>query len=99
MERLIEWLKEAGAKSGNLEITPETELIERGVLDSLEILRLVAFLEEQFAIPVPIEEFVPHNFRRRRRSRPLWFVWGALPRRRHSRNKIRGGERGDSGGD
>ncbi len=63
MERLIEWLKEAGAKSGNLKITPETELIERGVLDSLEILRLVAFLEEQFAITVPIEEFVPHNFR------------------------------------
>jgi acyl carrier protein len=63
MEPLIAWLQQAGAKFGNLEITPHTDLIDQGVLDSLEILRLVAFLEERFRITVPVEEFVPQNFR------------------------------------
>jgi acyl carrier protein len=63
MEPLIAWLQQAGAKFGDLEITPHTDLIDQGVLDSLEILRLVAFLEERFRITVPVEEFVPQNFR------------------------------------
>src|SRR5712691_2579513 len=42
MEPLIAWLQQAGAKFGNLEITPHTDLIDQGVLDSLELLRLVA---------------------------------------------------------
>jgi acyl carrier protein len=63
MEPLIAWLRQASTKLGNLEITPDTDLIDQGVLDSLEILRLVAFLEECFRITVPVEEFVPQNFR------------------------------------
>jgi acyl carrier protein len=63
MEPLIAWLRQAGSKLGNPEITPETDLIDQGVLDSLEILRLVAFLEERFRITIPVEEFVPQNFR------------------------------------
>ena len=40
----------------------DTALIEQGILDSIEILNLVAFLEESFAIALPIESFVPENF-------------------------------------
>jgi D-alanine--poly(phosphoribitol) ligase subunit 2 len=62
-QTILAWLKKAGAKFGNVEIAPDTELIEQGVLDSLEVLRLVSFLEERFGIVVPVEEFVPENFR------------------------------------
>ena len=40
----------------------DTALIEQGILDSIEILNLVAFLEERFDIALPIESFVPENF-------------------------------------
>lgn len=40
----------------------DTALIEQGILDSIEILNLVAFLEESFGIALPIESFVPENF-------------------------------------
>jgi hypothetical protein len=35
----------------------------RRILDSLAILNLVGFLEERFNVMLPIEEFVPENFR------------------------------------
>ena len=47
-QSIVAWLKEAAAKLGDVEIAADTELIEQGVLDSLEILRLVSFLEERF---------------------------------------------------
>jgi len=62
-QTILAWLKKAGAKLGDAEIVADTELIDEGVLDSLEILRLVSFLEERFGIAVPVEEFVPENFR------------------------------------
>jgi len=62
-QSILAWLKEAAAKLGDVEIAADTELIEQGVLDSLEILRLVSFLEERFHLAVPVDEFVPENFR------------------------------------
>jgi acyl carrier protein len=62
-QSLLAWLKQAAAKLGDVELAADTELIERGVLDSLEILRLVSFLEERFHVTVPVDEFVPENFR------------------------------------
>ena len=62
-QTILAWFKEIAAKSGNAEILLDTELIEQGVLDSLEILRLVSFLEEKCGVAVPVDEFVPENFR------------------------------------
>jgi len=59
---VIGWIRDVGANS-DIDITTETELIEYGVLDSLAILNLVSFLEEEFRLVVPIEEFVPENFK------------------------------------
>lgn len=42
--------------------TGQADLVEAGILDSLSILRLVAFLEEHFGLTMPLEEFVPENF-------------------------------------
>ena len=38
------------------ELTPQTELVSSGVLDSIATLRLVTFLEERFGIQVEAHE-------------------------------------------
>ncbi len=40
----------------------ETPLLEEGILDSLALLRLVVFIQEQFGIVVEDVEIVPENF-------------------------------------
>ena len=40
----------------------EESLIERGLLDSLSILRIVTFCEESFGITIPDPEVLPDHF-------------------------------------
>jgi acyl carrier protein len=49
---------------GNREtkLDPNQSLVSSGVIDSLAILRLIAFLEERFGIIVEDEEVVSDNF-------------------------------------
>lgn len=44
------------------QIDPNESLIERGLLDSIAVLRLMAFIEEQFGVTVDEGEVVPDNF-------------------------------------
>lgn len=44
------------------QITPDDDLFSSGVLDSLGVLQLVLFIEEQFGIEVPDEDVVFENF-------------------------------------
>ena len=60
---ILDWLRKTAAHIPNTDITEDTELIEQGILDSLQVLNLVCFMEEQFAVMLPVEEFVPENFR------------------------------------
>jgi acyl carrier protein len=46
----------------NTRIDPDESLISRGVLDSLALLRLIAFIEEQFGVTVNDDEVIPDNF-------------------------------------
>lgn len=48
------------------EIDENVDLIERGVIDSMSLLRLVSFLEERYHIEIQDEDLVPDNFRSRR---------------------------------
>jgi acyl carrier protein len=57
------WLAGLPTRKGDGAITPETDLIDGGILDSLALLELVSFLEEKFHITLPVEEFIPENFR------------------------------------
>jgi acyl carrier protein len=57
------WLAGLPTRKGGGAITAETELIDEGILDSIALLELVSFLEEKFHITLPVEEFVPENFR------------------------------------
>ena len=42
-------------------IDPNESLINSGVLDSLALLRLIAFIEEQFSVTVEDSEVIPEN--------------------------------------
>jgi acyl carrier protein len=44
------------------DLAPEDSLLERGLLDSLSILKTVTFCEEQFGIAIPDTEVLPDNF-------------------------------------
>jgi acyl carrier protein len=42
-------------------LDPNDSLISSGVLDSLALLRLIAFIEEQFSVTVEDSEVIPEN--------------------------------------
>ena len=44
------------------EVAPTRQLIEDRVLDSLSLLRLIAFIEEEYDVAVLDGELVPENF-------------------------------------
>lgn len=43
-------------------IKDDDSLLERGILDSMAIVKLIAFLEERFGVAMTDEEFDPDNF-------------------------------------
>jgi acyl carrier protein len=45
-----------------MKLDHDQSLVTSGAIDSLAILRLIAFLEEQFGIKVDDEELIPDNF-------------------------------------
>jgi len=54
------WLREN--VTGGREVSPDEQLIENGVLTSLQTVELVTFLEERFGIMIEDEEFDEENF-------------------------------------
>jgi acyl carrier protein len=62
VDSVITWLNGSMTRPAAGVIEPDTQLIELGILDSIEILNLVSFLEEHFGVSLPIDEFVPENF-------------------------------------
>jgi acyl carrier protein len=55
-------LKELLVGDGRSGLESDESLISNGVIDSLGILRLIAFLEEEFKISVEDAEVIPENF-------------------------------------
>jgi len=46
--------------SGNL--SDDDSLVENGVIDSVAIVQLLSFIEDNFAISIEDEELIPENF-------------------------------------
>jgi len=60
---ISEWIRNNCLKaSPDTELSGGTLLLEEVGLDSLEIVRLVNFVEDEFQISVDVEELVPENF-------------------------------------
>ncbi len=43
-------------------LEPDNPLFELGVIDSLAVVKTVAYCEEQFEVEIPDEELIPENF-------------------------------------
>lgn len=57
------FIRQELAYGDELQFDEDSDLIERGVIDSMSLLRLVGFLEEQYHIAIRDEDIVPGNFR------------------------------------
>ncbi len=49
-------------EAGRPELGEQDSLLEGGILDSLAIVKLIAFLEERFGVELSDDEFDPDNF-------------------------------------
>jgi acyl carrier protein len=47
---------------GDLQLTADEDLLTTGLIDSLGIMKLLAFLEETFDVKVPAEDMTIENF-------------------------------------
>lgn len=59
MNEFLEKLKEIRA---DIDFEHEDSLIDDGLLASFDILRIVAMIEEEYEIKVPVKELKPVNF-------------------------------------
>ena len=60
IERVL--LTEIAVGHGKKTLTPDEDLLEQGIIDSLGLMKLIAFMEEEFNINIMDEEIVPENF-------------------------------------
>ena len=59
---LSDYIKNEVMRNRNAKLDENLDLLSAGILDSLAILQLVAFVEEQFGIQIPDEDVVFDNF-------------------------------------
>lgn len=59
---LIDFVKNEVMRNKNAKLDENEDLLSAGILDSLAILQLVAYIEDQFGIKVPDEDVVFENF-------------------------------------
>ncbi len=62
IEQIRIFILEHIPKARQLDVQNEDQLIETGLLDSLGILDVVSYLEEEFGITVSDEELTPDHF-------------------------------------
>ena len=59
MEKLIEILTELHP---DVDFATTEDLVDDGVLDSLDIVSLVSQIDSEFGVTIPAEEIIPENF-------------------------------------
>lgn len=59
---LAEFVRNELLHGRKVALTGDADLLSAGIVDSLGILRLVAFIEERFGVKVPDEDVVFENF-------------------------------------
>ena len=59
MELLLEILEDIHPE---VNFEEKTGLIDDGILDSFDIIRIVADIDEEFDVAIPPEEIIPENF-------------------------------------
>ena len=55
-------LTEIAVDSGIKSLAPDEDLLEQGIIDSMGIMKIIAFMEDTFGINIDDEDVVPENF-------------------------------------
>jgi acyl carrier protein len=61
-QKLAGFVRTSLADGHTSQIDDETALLDGGIIDSMGLMQLVAFIEEQTGVRVPDEEVMPDNF-------------------------------------
>lgn len=59
---ILDFIMGVVAESGGGSVARDTPLLETGMLDSINLVRLIQFLEESFSIQIPDSDFGPELF-------------------------------------
>ncbi len=59
MEKIVEILSELHPE---VDFNTAEDLIDDGILDSLDVVSIVAAVDTEFGVVIPAEEIVPENF-------------------------------------
>ena len=59
---ILEFIAGVVAEGGGGTVARDTPLLETGVLDSINLVRLIQFIEERFSISIPDSDFGPDLF-------------------------------------
>jgi len=63
--------QEGTDREGTIAVTPDTDIIGGGLVDSLGIFKLIAFVEETFTVTIEPDEVLLENFQTLRALRNL----------------------------
>lgn len=61
-ETIFAFVRERFPVAGSIELTHSTSLLGSGIVDSLGVLNLVEFVEEEFGVTAGDDDLVPENF-------------------------------------
>jgi acyl carrier protein len=71
-ETLARFFVQAGTgREGAIAVSPDTDIIGEGLVDSLGIFKLIAFVEEAFKVTIEPDEVLLENFQTLRAVRNL----------------------------
>ena len=59
---ILDFVSDVVAEAGGGAVVHDTPLLEAGVLDSINLVRLIQFMEERFGISIPDSDFGPELF-------------------------------------
>ena len=59
---ILDFVSDVVAEAGGGGVVRDTPLLEAGVLDSINLVRLIQFMEERFGISIPDSDFGPELF-------------------------------------
>lgn len=61
--KIINYIQQEILEDGNgIELTPDEDLLGSGLVDSMGMMKLIAFIEEAFDTKIPPEDLVIENF-------------------------------------
>ncbi len=59
---ILDWIRTNCLASDASGLGPDSKLLETGLLDSLHVVQVVAFVEDRYGVAIDLEDLTPENF-------------------------------------